>query len=207
MKICNKCNEEKELSEFNKDKYKKDGYMNFCKECRHEKHILNKEINNKRSREYGSKNKENRKKYNEKNRKKLNEYSKNWKINNLEYKERQSKLKWNRDKSKRENDPLFKLTYNIRTLISKTIREFGSAKKSKTYLILGCSFEEFKIYLENQFSEGMNWENYGKWHLDHKKPISFANTEDEIYELNNYKNFQPLWAFDNLSKGNRYTTL
>jgi hypothetical protein len=207
MKICNKCNEEKELSEFNKDKSKKDGYMNFCKECRNEKHILNKEINNKRSKEYDLKNKEKRKKYNEKNREKLNEYSKIWKINNPKYRERQAKLKWNRDKLKRENDPLFKLTSNIRTLISKTIREFGSVKKSKTYLILGCSFDEFKIYLENQFTEGMNWENYGKWHLDHKKPISLAKNEDEIYELNNYKNFQPLWAFDNLSKGNKYTTL
>ena len=207
MKICNKCNEEKELSEFNKDKSKKDGYMNFCKECRNEKHILNKEINNKRSKEYDLKNKEKRKKYNEKNREKLNEYSKIWKINNPKYRERQAKLKWNRDKLKRENDPLFKLTSNIRTLISKTIREFGSVKKSKTYLILGCSFDEFKIYLENQFTEGMNWENYGKWHLDHKKPISLAKNEDEIYELNNYKNFQPLWAFDNMSKGNKYTTL
>ena len=51
----------------------------------------------------------------------------------------------------------------------------------------------------------MSWENYGEWHLDHKTPISWAKTEEEIYELNHYTNFQPLWEFDNLSKGNRWS--
>jgi hypothetical protein len=51
----------------------------------------------------------------------------------------------------------------------------------------------------------MSWDNYGEWHLDHKTPVSWATTEEEIYELNKYTNFQPLWQFDNLSKGNRYS--
>ena len=38
----------------------------------------------------------------------------------------------------------------------------------------------------------------------HIKPISLATNEDEVYELNYYTNFQPLWAFDNLSKGNKF---
>ena len=50
----------------------------------------------------------------------------------------------------------------------------------------------------------MNWKNYGEWHLDHIIPISYAKKEEEIYELNHYTNFQPLWAKDNLSKGNRF---
>jgi hypothetical protein len=50
----------------------------------------------------------------------------------------------------------------------------------------------------------MSWENHGKWHLDHIKPISLAENEEDVYILNNYTNFQPLWAFDNLSKGNKY---
>lgn len=48
MKICNICNQEKSLTEFNKDKCKIDGYMNFCKKCRSDKHLLNKEQNNDR---------------------------------------------------------------------------------------------------------------------------------------------------------------
>ena len=35
-KICNKCNKEKPLSEFSKNKRMKDGYLNQCKECRYE---------------------------------------------------------------------------------------------------------------------------------------------------------------------------
>jgi len=50
----------------------------------------------------------------------------------------------------------------------------------------------------------MSWENYGEWELDHKVPISLATTVEEIYSLNHYTNFQPLWASDNKSKGNRF---
>jgi hypothetical protein len=49
----------------------------------------------------------------------------------------------------------------------------------------------------------MSFENHGKWHLDHIVPISSAKTEEEVIALNHHTNFQPLWAFDNLSKGNR----
>ncbi len=205
MKICNKCKDEKELCEFNKDKTKKDGYMNFCKKCRSVKHILNKDDNNERCRIYYFNNKdilyEKHKIIVENNRERYAEY---YRKKNEKYKDKYRKSKLERNTARRKVDPLFKLTGNIRTLISKTIREFGVSKKSKSYIILGCSFEEFKIYLEKQFINGMTWDNYGEWHLDHKKPISLAKTEEEIYEFNHYSNFQPLWQFDNLSKGNKY---
>lgn len=76
----------------------------------------------------------------------------------------------------------------------------------KNQEILGIDFEGFKLYIENLFIEGMTWENFGKWHLDHKIPISWGKTEDEIIRLNHYTNLQPLWAEDNLSKGNRYSS-
>lgn len=50
----------------------------------------------------------------------------------------------------------------------------------------------------------MSWDNYGRWHLDHIKPISLAKDEDEVYNLNHYTNFQPLWMLDNLKKSNKY---
>ncbi len=106
---------------------------------------------------------------------------------------------------RKKYDNLFKLSISIRKLIYTSIKKRGFSKKSKVNNILGCSFEEFKIHIESQFNEGMTWENHGKWHLDHKTPISWANTEDEIYELNHYTNFQPLWAKDNLSKGNKWS--
>ena len=76
-------------------------------------------------------------------------------------------------------------------------------KSKRTQEIVGCTFEELKIYIENQFTEGMSWDNYGidGWHVDHIKPLAVANSQEEIISLNHYTNLQPLWALDNLKKG------
>lgn len=50
----------------------------------------------------------------------------------------------------------------------------------------------------------MNWDNYGEWHIDHIKPLAIAKNKKEIECLFNYKNLQPLWAKDNLSKGYQF---
>lgn len=71
--------------------------------------------------------------------------------------------------------------------------------------VIGCTIEELKNHLEKQFMEGMNWENHGLygWHIDHKIPLSSAQSEDDLYKLCHYTNLQPLWASDNLKKGNK----
>lgn len=127
------------------------------------------------------------------------------KINTKSYRDRNKEELSQRIKDKKKNDPLFRLSDSIRTLIWISINKMGYRKNSKTSNILGCSFEEFKSYIESQFNDNMSWENYGEWHLDHKTPVSWAETEEQVYELNRYTNFQPLWSFDNLSKGNRYS--
>ena len=38
---------------------------------------------------------------------------------------------------------------------------------------LRCNIETFKKYIEQQFTEGMSWENYGEWHIDHKIPLKY----------------------------------
>ena len=106
-------------------------------------------------------------------------------------------------KNRRLNDPLYKLRSSIASLILISIKKIGYSKNSKTYEILGCTFEEFKSHLESQFTEGMTWENQGKWHMDHIYPVSLAIDEDHLIRLNHYTNFQPLWAIDNLKKGNK----
>jgi hypothetical protein len=100
-------------------------------------------------------------------------------------------------------DPLFKLTEDIRTTIHHSIQRQGFSKNSITRNILGCSFEEFKQYIELKFEPWMNWENRGNpkngvlefnknWDLDHIIPISSAKTEEDVIKLNHYTNFQPL---------------
>ena len=105
---------------------------------------------------------------------------------------------------KLDEDPLFKLTHSIRNLIGSAIRNGGYTKKSKTYEILGCSYEDFKQHLESQFKPWMSWSNYGKWELDHKIPVSSHRDEDELIKLNHYTNFQPMEVTKNRIKNASY---
>jgi hypothetical protein len=73
--------------------------------------------------------------------------------------------------------------------------------------LLGCSPAHLKAHLEAKFTEGMTWMNYGKWHIDHVKPLASAKTESEVYPLCHYTNLQPLWAEDNLRKGDAQNPL
>lgn len=196
MKTCNTCKIEKDETEYRKGKSK-----NRCKDCQK---VYDKKYNDSR--------KEKMKEYYLNNKEELKKKAREYYINNSELiKSNQKKYssinKENRNlylREKKKNDHLFNLTIKIRNLIYITIYNGGFSKKSKTTDILGCSYEEFKSYIQEQFVEGMTWENYGEWHLDHKTPISWAETEEQIYELNRYTNFQPLWASDNLSKGNKW---
>jgi len=111
-------------------------------------------------------------------------------------------------KEKRKNDPLFKLKDNLRSLIRESIKNKGYKKLTKTELILGCSFEEFKNHLEFKFEDWMNWDNYGNpkdgivainksWDIDHIIPCSSALNEEELIKLNHYTNLQPLCSHIN----------
>lgn len=109
-------------------------------------------------------------------------------------------------KHRKSIDPLFKLRCNISSLISIYLKRNGYKKNTKTANILGCTFEEFKLHLEKQFDDKMNWENQGTyWELDHIKPVSLATNEQELIELNHYTNFQPLYWLDNQIKSNNYS--
>ena len=71
--------------------------------------------------------------------------------------------------------------------------------------LVGCSIDQLKQHLEFQFKPGMTWNNYGKWHVDHKKPCASFDLSkpSEQRKCFNWKNLQPLWAEENLSKGAR----
>jgi hypothetical protein len=181
--------------------YREDNIEKISKRER-EYYWLNKDRENEKDREYYLLNKDSiserkRKKYNENTeneRKRLSLYRKN------------NKDRINENiRLRKQNDPLYKAKLAIRSTISCSIRKKGYKKNSRTYEILCCSYEDFMKYIEERFLEGMSWDNYGEWHLDHKTPVSWAATEEQVYELNKYENFQPLWATDNLSKGNKWS--
>ena len=179
----------KKWCEVNKEKIKK---------RREEYKEINKEVISEKNKEYREKNKEKIKEYREKNKEKIKEYRKEYR-------------KKNRDKineyerNKRKVDELYWLKTKLRSTISDSLRYKGYTKNTKTFEILGCTFEELKVYLESKFEPWMNWENRGLyngepnygWDIDHIIPLSIGNTMDEIIKLNHYTNLSPLCSFIN----------
>lgn len=228
QKICTKCNIEKYICEFRKDKSKNDGYYSSCKECklkymRENKILVNlsakrlrdlkKEIN---LEEFYFKNREKLpsrdKEYYIKNREKKLSRRKEYEIKNKEkIKSRDKEYRINNrerrneyERNRKLNDPIYKLKKNVRTRLNKYLKSAGITKSNRTFDIVGCSPPELKEYLERQFADGMSWEKMGKKiHIDHIIPLSSAKTEEEIYKLAHYSNLQPLWAKDNLIKSNK----
>lgn len=109
-----------------------------------------------------------------------------------------------------KKDQKFRLLHNMRSRIHHALK----VKKSQQSLkLVGCAVEELKIYLETIFyphpftGEIMSWDNYGilGWHVDHIIPISSFNLSDKDQSLKacHYTNLQPLWAVDNLAKGDK----
>jgi hypothetical protein len=110
------------------------------------------------------------------------------------------------EKNRRLTDPEFKLTNTLRSRLSSAFANKNAKKNTKTFELIGESVEYVMKYLESKFQDCMTWENHGKWHIDHKKPIALFNLTDKEEQLKcfHYTNLQPLWAFDNLSKGSKY---
>lgn len=173
-KICKKCNTLKKITEFYKQKKGKFGVKPECKDCIKIYNKLNSEFQ-----------------------------STYWKKYRQENKEHIAKLKKDWELIKRKTDPLFKFKQNLRHRTNSAFKSKYWQKNNTTKDLLGCTFEEAKQHIELKFTEGMNWDNYGKWHIDHIIPLSSAKTEIEICVLFNFNNLQPLWASDNFKKSDK----
>ena len=144
---------------------------------------------------------ENREKWFEQNREKAAETQKKWFEQN---REKINNVKRQNHHKKYQTDVLYKLKVNVRNRVKMFLKSKNfDLDVNRTYDIVGCSPEDLKDYLSSKFIEGMSWENYGKWHIDHIIPISSSKTKDDVYRLSHYTNLQPLWKEDNLKKGNK----
>lgn len=124
---------------------------------------------------------------------------KEWTSQNREYIQERSKQyiqsKWREYRKKKSQE-------YINEVLKNGIRRYIVDRKGKSYEeILGGTFDEVRKHLQQQFEKGMEWNNHGLWHIDHKIPLSSANTQEEFITLNHYRNLQPLWAKANLQKG------
>jgi len=127
-----------------------------------------------------------------------------WRKENPE-KCRASDNKWR--KQRRKEDPVYRLISNMRSGLWKCLS--GKQKNSRTFDYIGLTPKELMDYLEGQFTEGMTRENHGEWHVDHIRPLSSfdftgPDREEQLHAAWSHTNMQPLWASDNIRKGDRY---
>ena len=170
----------KEYKENNKEKISRQN-----KEYKENNKERDKEKRKEDSKRYRDKNKEKlalaKKEYYEANKNKRREYFKQYK------------------KNRKENDKLYFLKEKYRNILYKAIK-YKTSKNGSSELILGCSFIDFKTYLESKFEPWMSWDNYGLyngsfnygWDIDHIIPLNKAINEEELLTLNHYINLQPL---------------
>ena len=201
-RICSECKQRKPKSAFWKNN-------TACKTCRGEQYrrwrLANLEHCRIRMREYRKKNSEKTNAHSRKNYQKNHE---NWD----KEKQKRTRRAW-REKTrarrrkelqeKRRTDLNYRLGINLRNRIRKALhsgQKAGSAVRD-----LGCSIQFFKKYLEQQFSPGMTWENYGArhgWVIDHIKELCQFDLTDQkqFLKATHYTNQRPLWAKENLHR-------
>jgi len=146
----------------------------------------------------------NHKEWSEKNREHLREYHTKWREENREPLNEYKRIY---EKTKKDSDPSYRLASYTRTAIYTCLKERNINKYNNTFDLLPYTLEQLINHLEGKFQEGMTWDNYGQWHLDHIKPMSsfvFKNPEDKKFqECWSLNNLQPLWGQENLSKGSK----
>ena len=218
-KRCSKCQEEKPatLEYFSKHSGRKDGLNYCCKEC-----------GKKQGKKYRENNKDYKKKYREKNlekclqqeaesrkRRRENGYFKKYHEDNKEKRNIQIREHYQNNKEeilaqkkeykrkKYQTDPEYRLKVLLRNRFKRAIK--NNFKSSSVMKLIGCTIQELRDYLEKRFVDGMTWENYGEWHIDHIKPCASFDLSDpkQQQECFHYSNLQPLWGIDNLKKADK----
>ena len=111
---------------------------------------------------------------------------------------------WRRQRLRISADPSLRIANALRTRLLEALR--GRDKSRTTFELIGCSRHELVAHLEAQFQGGMTWENYGEWHVDHKRPLAWFDLRKPSQQRRacHYTNLQPLWASDNWKKGARW---
>jgi len=217
-KICKICGKVKPLDEFFKVTTGS-GRTGGCKVCKKRK--KSKEIGLRDTKKYAlrhpDKIKEKWAKYYEANKGKIAAHNKKkrsteewktknalWRVSNID-KIRKTRKRWRKNmptKSKLKNSLRHRF-YKIIVRLKKGI------KYTNVINLVGCSIDQLKIHLELQFTEGMNWSNYGfgkdKWTIDHILPLDYFNlfNLEEQKKAFHYTNLQPLWGVDNFKKSNK----
>lgn len=167
-KICSKCKIEKDVCEFYRNNRNPNIYRGQCKKCMNGFSFD----------------------YNKKNRKIISEKGKQFRLENPEINKEKCRIykknnpdhfkKWvNKNKEYRKkyindynSDPKNKIKNSLRSRINQLLNK--KYKNPRTLELVGCDYKFLIKYIENKFTEGMSWDNYGYygWHIDHITPVS-----------------------------------
>jgi hypothetical protein len=127
-----------------------------------------------------------------KHRDKIREYDRKWKLN---WRQRIDSLN-------------YRLGQNLRRRLRFVLH--GQQQPARMLKLLGCSIEDFKIYIESKFESGMSWENYGRdgWHIDHIMPCAIFDLSKPDHQKRcfHFSNMQPMWGDENIRKRGNTTT-
>lgn len=179
MKKCTKCEEIKVFDEFHKNKKNRDGLSYICKKCRAKVE----------------------KEYQKTHAEELREYGKEYRRIN---KERIRKVHREYERKRRKN-PKYRISQSVSASIRNAIKDKKGGRSWET--LVGFTLSDLIIHLEKQFTEGMVWENYGKWTIDHKIPQSVFNftssDHPDFKKCWSLDNLQPMWAVENIVKSNK----
>jgi len=196
LKKCNSCGVEKLLAEYNKNKKSKDGHLGICKMCRKQP-----------CREYYQNNKV---KANETKKKCRHKKRDQYVQKQRERRERLKEQLNEQNRIRRATDPQFRLRENMSRRMNHALKTRFLTKNRTSWIdLVGYTLEQLKEHLEKQFTPEMSWENHGTyWHIDHIRPDSWFNYDStdssEFKACWALENLQPLPAFDNLKKNNRW---
>lgn len=237
MKPCNKCSTAKPLTEFHKNKSSLDGYTHVCKDCAIAKsrawYAANKEKAAATMKAYREENKEacvaRAQTWAEENREKSRQIKSAWKKRNPETVRRHAREGARRNPEKmaarkkiyREANPHVAREYQRKRRAENVNQRVNDAMGNRFRDVLrsnkggrswkhlaGYDVVQLKACLESLFLDGMSWENYGEWHIDHIRPVaSFDFSVDLLQTVRAcwaLPNLQPLWALDNIKKGKKW---
>jgi hypothetical protein len=205
-KRCTKCAVVKLLSEFPKLN-QMGGFKPRCKPCHNED---NKEYRKRNpetaaasSSNWAKRNKDKvrakSRRWVERNPEKPSASAKAWRLRNPEATKERDRLA----NSKRNKQVKFRIRKSVSEGIRLSLRSGGKLGR-KTFELLGYTHQDLMSHLERQFIDGMTWDNYGDWHIDHI--VALADFKYESAEDQDFKaawclsNLRPLWASDNCKK-------
>lgn len=193
MKTCSHCKEQKADNEFTK----RNGKPNYslCKKCQNEMTRNYKRKNSEHIREYN-------KLYKSQYSNVISQYNRKY---NLENRESIQKRQNVQHSERKKYDVNYRLSCALRSRLNGIFKE---KSHEHTLVLLGCTLDFFRIWIEYNFDEDMTFENYGKyWHIDHVIPCSVFKLEDKDEQTKcfHWTNLQPLERIENLRKNDTLT--